>query len=430
MKTAIAAADEPPEKKDTTMAGSNAHANDQMIRRLETELRERETFANGVIERAQSAERDLNEDEKKLLVETRGRMEQIKEQIINLEDISRVASEVAQRARVVDAAISNSRSKISRGPIEYRSAGAYALDLYRASQGHREARERLEVFERESSGAVDHMTTTDLEGIIPDPVVQPVINWIDDGRPLVAALGPRALPSETWHRPRVTQHTAVGEQTEQKTELVNQRMKVERIPVSAKTYGGYCNVARQVVDFSTPSGLDLVIQDLASQYAVETEAVTAAEVAGVGTTAIDFDGSDAASVTAALWTAVAQVFSVTKGQGNLILVCSPNSLGTFGPLFPPINPQNAQSEGFTAARFRQGIMGNISGVTTMMSSGFSGNEAFLLSTAAVEIYEQRGGTLQVTEPSVLGIQVAYYGYFAALVLEEGGVVPLNDTGSS
>ena len=42
------------------------------------------------------------------------------------------------------------------------------------------------------------------------------------------------------------------------------------------------------------------------------------------------------------------------------------------------------------------------------------------STAAFEVYEDRVGALQVVEPSVLGVQVAYAGYFAPLVVEPGG----------
>jgi hypothetical protein len=45
----------------------------------------------------------------------------------------------------------------------------------------------------------------------------------------------------------------------------------------------------------------------------------------------------------------------------------------------------------------------------------------VISTAAVEVYEQRVGTLQVTEPSVLGVQVAYAGYFTPMTVETGGV---------
>lgn len=413
------------------MAGSNVHANDAMIRRLETELRERETFANGIIARAQDSERDLNEDEKGLLSETRGRMEAIKDQIEQLEDISRVAHEVANRAAQVDRAISTVRNQRTTGPVEYRSAGEYALDTYKSHLGDREASERLEMFYR----AAAHQKTSDNLGIVPDPVVGEVINFIDAARPLVAALGPRDLPSSTWHRPKVTQHSSVGKQgtnglaADEKTELVSQKMTISRLTANAVTYGGYVNVSRQNIDFSQPSVLDLVINDLAAQYAIETEAATAAAVAAVATTAVDYDATDQGSVAAAVWEAAANVYTAVRGQGRLLLVVSPDVLGTFGPLFSPYGPQNQQGSGFMAGSFGQGAMGNISGISTVMSAGLGSGEAFLLSTAAIEVYEQRVGALQVTEPSVLGVQVAYAGYFTPLTIQASGIVPLSADGS-
>jgi hypothetical protein len=51
----------------------------------------------------------------------------------------------------------------------------------------------------------------------------------------------------------------------------------------------------------------------------------------------------------------------------------------------------------------------------------------VMSTAAAEVYEDRIGALQVVEPSVLGIQVAYAGYFANLTLQPEGIVKVTKT---
>ena len=53
----------------------------------------------------------------------------------------------------------------------------------------------------------------------------------------------------------------------------SQKMTITRLTGNAVTYGGYVNVSRQDIDFSSPSMLDVVIQDLAAQYAIQTEAV-------------------------------------------------------------------------------------------------------------------------------------------------------------
>jgi len=56
-----------------------------------------------------------------------------------------------------------------------------------------------------------------------------------------------------------------------------------------------------------------------------------------------------------------------------------------------------------------------------VSGGMAADTILVASTAAAEVYEDRIGSLQVVEPSVLGVQVAYAGYFAALVIEAAGL---------
>lgn len=411
--------------------GTNINSGDEMIRRLENELREKQTFANEIVARAQAGSRDLSDDEKGLVSETRGRMEQIKDQLETIGELSRTAIESNQRARQIGQAIEEMRGKPVAGSVEYRSAGAYALDAYQAALGNRDAGERLEMFHRSTA----HQKTSDNAGVIPTPVIGDVINFIDAARPIVSALGPRDLPAATWYRPKVTQHTSVGKQgtngaaDDEKTELTSQKMVIQRLTASAVTYGGYVNVSKQNIDFSSPQVLDLVINDLAAQYAIETEAATADVLAGVNTASVSYSADSQDDVAGAVWEAAAKVYGAVKGQGRLVLVVSPDRLRTFGPLFSPVNPSNAQGTGFAAGSFGQGAMGNISGITTVMSAGLGDGEAFLVSTSALEVYEQRVGALQVVEPSVLGVQVAYAGYFTPLVIDAAGIVPLEESGS-
>jgi hypothetical protein len=218
---------------------------------------------------------------------------------------------------------------------------------------------------------------------------------------------------------------SAGAAADQKEELSSQKMTITRLTANAVTYGGYVNVSRQNIDFSTPQVLDMIINDLAAQYAIQTEAAVAAQLAAATSTGVGYGASPtAATVAAAIWQAAALVYAATKGQGRLAIAVAPDRLGVFGPLFNPVNPQNAQSQGLNAGSFGQGIMGTISGIPVLMSAGLGSTEAFLFSTAAVEVFEQRVGTLQATEPSVLGVQVAYAGYFTPMTIEEDGIVPL------
>lgn len=411
--------------------GVNSRANDAMIRRLEAELEERNAFVQGTIANAQDAERDLNETEEVSLAESRSRMEKIKAQLGQLESTAQLAKDVAQRAKDIDLAIVSARRSGDAGPVEYRSTGAYLTDYIAGATGSKSAMERLELYTR----AAAHQKTSDNLGVVPDPIFGELLNFIDTSRPLVGALGPRDMPSATWYRPKVTQHASVGPQgsagaaADEKSELVSQKMTITRLTGTAVTYGGYVNVSRQNIDFSSPQMLDAIVNDLAAQYAIQTEAALgAALIAGTNNVELGTASGGtptAAELTAALWTAAGNIYNATKGQGRVILAVQPAKLANWGTLFAPVNPQNSQSPGFFAGDFGQGVVGTVAGIPVYVSSGLATAPAttfgIVMSTAAVEVYEQRIGALQVTEPSVLGVQVAYAGYFTPMTVEAGGV---------
>ena len=404
---------------------------DAMIARIQGELEERNAFIQGTISSAQDAERDLTDNEKELIKTAKARVDDLRSQINTLKDAQAATLEARESVRRVNADLIAARAQVDHGPVEYRSAGDYLLDMYKASLGEREPRERLEMFHRVAA----HQKTSDNTGVVPDPVIGSVINFIDAARPLVSFIGPQNLPSATWHRPIVTQHTQVGSQgsagaaADEKSELDSQKMTITRLDATAVTYGGYVNVSRQNIDFSNGQILDIIINDLAAQYAIQTEAATAAALEASSTTAVEYATTTAADVAAAVWEAVAEVYAAVRGQGRVGIAVSSDMLGVFGPLFAPVNPQNAQSTGFNAVNFGQGVMGQISGVPVLMSSGLSSGKAFAFSTAALEVYEQRVGALQAVEPSVLGVQVAYAGYFTPLTIEEDAIVPIEAAGS-
>lgn len=410
------------------MAADDSQRTDAMIARLEGDVAERNSFVQGLIAGAQDANRSLTDNERQLIADAENIMKDSTAQLDILYAARKTTIQARERARQVSQELNRMRDESEHGAIEYRSAGAWALDAYKASVGDRAAKERLEVFQR----AAAHDKTSDNLGVVPDPIVGDVINFIDAARPLVNLLGPRPMPSATWHRPLVTSHTSVGVQgaagaaADEKAELVSQKMTITRLNGNAVTYGGYVNVSRQLIDFSTPQAFDAIVTDLAAQYSIQTEAALGA-VLGTATVLEDpvdttTTGYTQAGVAATLWKAVANVYTATKGQGRIFVACSPDQLGTWGSMFAPYGPMNQQGTGFQANNFGQGLMGYVSGVPVYCSAGLAaGTVGIVGSTAAVEVYEQRIGTLQITEPSVLGVQVAYAGYFTPMTIVAGGL---------
>lgn len=395
-------------------------ATDQMLTQYVAEIEEKQQLIDSLVETAQKEGRDLEPKELELATRARDRIKVCNENMIPLEESRRISGESALRIAQIADFMSKTDGQEPK-PVEYRSAGAYVLDVWKAGLGGEESIRRLDTFNR----AAAHQTTADNPGLLPEQILGPVINFVDESRPLTTALGPRNLPSGTWSRPRITQHTNVAAQGGEKTELVSRKLTIAKIPVNAVTYGGYVNVSRQDIDWTSPGIMDIVISDLAGYYAQVTEAALGSALVGSASAGTDLPGTATGSdVAGAIWGAAGSVYAATKGQGRLIMAAPPDMLGLIGPLFAPINPFNAQSSGFNAGQFGTGAMGAISGVEVVVTNGLAANEMLVLSTAAVEVYEDRIGSLQVVEPSVLGVQVAYAGYYTPLVIEPTGIIKI------
>jgi hypothetical protein len=175
--------------------------------------------------------------------------------------------------------------------------------------------------------------------------------------------------------------------------------------------------------------MDILINDLAAQYAKETEHETVNDMAAAATAgpSLPTGTPTPEELAAAFWEAAGAVYDATLGAGQLISISGTDVLGALGPAFPPVNPTNAQSAGFAASGFGVGPAGSIAGIPLYVTAGAPANTILVTSTACVEIYEDRVGALQVVEPSVLGVQVAYAGYFADLILQPLGIIKITKT---
>lgn len=412
---------------------------DAMIRRLESEIEERNSLIQGLAQDAQSANngagRDLSESEREQITRARDRITVLVEQLEPLRESSRIALEARQRTEVINAEIERMRGRGTLpGEMEYRSVGEYIVDLYAAGLSDRDAQGRLEVFHR----AAAHQTTSDNPGLLPQRVIEPVINGVDAARPLVSAIGPQDLGPGSWAYPRVTQHTSVTAQSAEKAELASQKMLVTLETITAPTYGGYVNVSRQNIRRSQPGILDMIIADLAGQYAIATEdavgddLVTAATPGTVDLpNAAGLAGAGGAyGVAAAVWGAAGQAAAALRTANvpatGPILAVSPDMLGVVGPLLGLTNQSGGAGAGFSAANAAvQGPQGNIQGLTVVMGAGLATGTVLFFYRSAVRVFEDRYGALTVDEPSVWGLQVGYAGDFETVIVDDGGIIAID-----
>jgi HK97 family phage major capsid protein len=401
-----------------------ASPTDVMLAELDAELEERKHFQESLVRAAQEQKRDLRPEELELIEQASKRMTDLELRMGPLREGVRIATESSKRSAQLAEMYAVARDPKSAAQVEYRSAGAYIADLYYARMGDEDAERRIDLYNRVAA----HQTTADNPGLLPERIVTPVLNFIDVARPLVTAGGVTDLGPGSWAYAKVTQHTQVGPQSAEKTELPSRKMTVTTTPITAPTLGGYVNVSKQNIQRTTPGILDMVINDLAAQYGIESEeacgtAMVAAATAGPTLPATPTAGD----VAAAVFAAVGLVYGATKGQGTTVIALSPDMLGVIGPVFPPVNPQNAFGSGFNAGNIVMGNVGTISGVPAVMSAGLPDGTILVFSSAAVENFEYRYGNMQVVEPSVWGVQVGYAGDFQTVVFEPAGIIKVTAT---
>ena len=392
---------------------------DAMLARLQAEIEEKKILMDGIVEAAENGGRDMTPDEMEMYNRCRDRMRVIEGMMEPLRDGARIVSDSQRRTAELQEQYVRARNPQAFGTVEYRTAGAYIADMYLSRLGDHDAEQRQETYHRVAA----HQTTADNPGLLPESIVGPLVSFVDQTRPLVSAIGPTDLGSGSWAYARVTQHTQVGVQAGEKTELASRKMTITKTPITGATHGGYVNVSKQDINRTSPAILDMVLNDLAGQYSADTEATTATALTTAAQVGPIIPANPTAqNINTALWGAAGTVFAATKGQGRTVVAMSPDQLGIIGPIFPNVNPQNAFSTGFDASSLQTGVVGVVSGLTVIMSAGFAADTIIVFSSAAVRAFEYKYGNLQVVEPSVWGVQVGYAGDFEAVVVEPNAVV--------
>jgi HK97 family phage major capsid protein len=402
-----------------------ATAVEDQIDHYNAKILEQVTMNQTIVGNARAEGRDISPEEFETIKSGTELIKGYRNQVAPLTELVAVATESQQRSAEISKAMSLVRQPELQG-FSYRSAGHYVLDSIKAIRGDRAAAERQEWFHR----AAAHQTTTNAAGVVPQEVVGSVINFIDSSRPLVTALGVRQLEGgPQFFRPRVTTHTAVAKQTAEKAEFTSTAMVLDRLTATVDTYGGYVNVSRQILDWSSPSIMDIVVQDLAAQYAIQTETAAAVQFSAAATagTTIPTGATTADAVAAAVWAAVGTIYTTIPNAGRIVGVASPSMLSAIGPALTATAINNQTNSGFMIADYTSGLIGSIGGVPIYLSPRLTGATLLIMHPSAAEVYDQQIGMLQVIEPSVGGVQVAYMGYFSALTVAAGGIVKITKT---
>jgi len=273
--------------------------------------------------------------------------------------------------------------------------------------------------------AAPDVITTDIPGILPLPIVQPTYNNFQGRRPVVDAIGARAMPQggKVFIRPKVTTHTSIAVQSGENASLQDGTYVVSDEQVTKQTFGGFVTLSEQSIDFSTPEVIGLLLDDMARLYANATDNNAADSLASGSTVTQNFTAANAGDpATWAAWVAGAATTILTGSNGNLpthmfvapgiwqdLLALSDSS---DRPLFPQIGPMNA----FGNLAPGQ-VNGNAFGLQVVVDRNFPSQTLIVGDASGFEIFEQAKGAISIDVPSTLSRTIAFRGYFATLMID-------------
>jgi HK97 family phage major capsid protein len=405
-----------------------------VLDRLLAQRQEQITFIDETLDRVEAEGRDLVEAETRNLDAARQRIQELNAQIGPLEEFEKLRasheaavgalprpSGVAALPRRVDGA--------DRAP-QYRTAGEYVVDLIKARGIHSDP-DPAAAARVQQMRAVADQKTGDTPGILPTPIVGPVVDLIDSNRPLIVSLGGAkplgGIPGTSFSRPKITQHVTVGPQAGEKTLLPSQKMVIGSVAFTKQTYGGTVDISRQDIDWTSPGAWDILIRDLADVYAMQTETAVAADfVAKATAAAVVVATNDLKGWTTALYTAAMHSYQASYRMPDRIW-CSLNvwaALGSLVDVARNMNPPNGNLDTAMGSSDLASFRGDVLGLPRVVVPTLPAGTCIVGPASAYEVYEEVIGLLSVIEPSILGVQVAYGGYVAWGALYGNALIPL------
>lgn len=421
-----------------------------MLDRLREERQKHIDFMDETLAKAQDEKRDLVDAEKNNLTSARARIKELDDQIKPLEEFEalRGASSQAQRAYRPTASsqpgegVQTLATQVNTREHQYRSAGEFLADAWKAqNRSDEQARGRLQTHGVTFEGGVmlraaaPHTTTAETPGLLPVPIVGEIMKNIDAARPFVSSIGAKDLggiPGTSFKRPIVTQSVNVGKQTAEKTEVEDGQFKVGSIDFSKETYGGWTNVSRQDIDWTSPGVWDALLTDFQEQYGLQTENVAAddfqaAVTAVTGTEVADPDAPTVANYLSALYQAAALAYA---GSGRLpdTIWASLDMWATMGPLIDQLKASTAGNGGGDSSLGSFG--GNLLNVPRIVVPSFPEGTLIVGVKSRTEVYEDRIGFLSAVQPKVFGVELAYGGYMANGTLKPDAFAKVTFTAAS
>jgi hypothetical protein len=279
--------------------------------------------------------------------------------------------------------------------------------------------------------AAGDVITTDTPGLLPVPVLGPLVQDLNFLRPTVEAVKARAYPDggqqKTFVRPTITTHTSVAAQANELAAVSATTMVIASNSVGKTTLAGQVTLSEQDISFTSPAAMNLILNDLMGEYMIASDNKCADDLLASATSSGVWDGTVADLLKSVYDSAV----DISNGRNwtPTHMFVSPDVWGQLGqladttgrPVFPFIGAGLTGQNALGSAQ-ASSWNGTPLGLQLVVDSNLAAKSMVITRVGqgqgdAFEFYESIRGLMSIENPSLLGRTMSFHGFvstFAAI----------------
>jgi HK97 family phage prohead protease len=265
------------------------------------------------------------------------------------------------------------------------------------------------------------------DSIMKNAWVSDTVRILDAGRPTFNVLSSAALPADGMNieYPVVNTNTlAVAEQAAEGDTLDYGKLTLTSATAPIKTYGGYTDMSRQVVERSSINYVDTAFRAMVAKYAAATNA---AAIAKITATQNSFNQTSLASwdvddILEALADSASEV-NENSGRALEVLLVGKTVFKNLAKAVDGSNRPILSNVGATQNTFGSinpvGLTGNILGLPVVLDPALNPLAMFAMNSAAITRYESAGAPFRLNDEEITGLTNSFsvYGYLAIAASE-------------
>ena len=261
-------------------------------------------------------------------------------------------------------------------------------------------------------------TTSD--SIMKNAWVSDTVRILNAGRPTFNVLSSAALPADgnNVEYPVLNTNTIdVAEQEAEGDTLAYGKITLTSATAPIKTYGGWTDFSRQVLERSSVNYVDTAFRAMIAKYAAVTNAAarTALSANAGSMNSATVSAWDSSAVIEALADAAAKVNNDT-GRALEFILCSSDVFKALAAITDEAGRPVLSNAGATVNTFGSinpvGLTGNILGLPIVMDPSLTGGSLYTGNSAALTTYESAGAPFRLNKEDITALTNAFsvYGY--------------------